>query len=68
MMSEDAAITFWDVVKECLVEFHGLNYSEAHQKAAELRHRLRKADGPKTWFTQAIWRTTRNHFISRVTW
>jgi hypothetical protein len=47
MMIEDAAITFWDVVKECLVEFHKFNHADAHSKAMDLRHRLRESDRPK---------------------
>jgi hypothetical protein len=35
---------FWDVVVECLVEFHHLDYAQVHQEVVELRGRLRKSD------------------------
>jgi hypothetical protein len=44
MMGEAMMLTFWDVVVECLVEFHHHNYAEAHQIVVELRARLRESD------------------------
>ena len=46
MVSVETLSTFWDIVAECLVEFHGLDETVAHKKTKELRQRLRKSDRP----------------------
>lgn len=47
MTREETRLKFWDIVVECLMKFHNLTPSEAHQKAIELRSRLRKSDRPE---------------------
>jgi hypothetical protein len=47
MTIEEMKISFWDVVSECLVEFHGLNHAEAYEKSTKLRGSLRELDRPK---------------------
>lgn len=37
-------LQFWDVVVECLVEFHKLDCEEAYQKTIQLRKRLSESD------------------------
>lgn len=44
MMSEEMMLKFWDVLVECLVEFHHLDYGQAHEEVVELRGRLRESD------------------------
>jgi hypothetical protein len=46
MTSEGTIIKFWDVVVECLVEFHGFDHANAHKKAIQLRGSLRELDRP----------------------
>ena len=46
MMNEEMRFLFWDVVSECLMEFHGLNQAEAYENSAKLRGRLRKLSRP----------------------
>ena len=37
-------LQFWDVVMDCLVEFHHLDSAEAYHKAYEMRKRLTESD------------------------
>lgn len=30
-------ISFWDIILECLVEFHGMSYEEAYRGVSELK-------------------------------
>ena len=46
MINVETSLTFWDIVAECLVDFHGLDETAARKKTKELRHRLRKSDRP----------------------
>lgn len=46
MTNDKLTLKFWDLVVECLVKFYGLNYADAHQKAIELRGRLRESERP----------------------
>ncbi len=47
MTNEDMKFLFWDIVSECLVEFHRLNQAEAYENSAKLRGRLRALGRPK---------------------
>lgn len=40
-------LQFWDVVVECLVEFHKLGRDDAYQATIDLRKRLRESDRPE---------------------
>ena len=46
MTNEETRFLFWDLVLECLVEFHGLNHADAYQNSAKLRGRLRESSRP----------------------
>ena len=45
-MNEEMRFLFWDIVSECLVEFHGLNHAEAYENSAKLRGRLKELGRP----------------------
>ena len=45
-MNEEMRFLFWDIVSECLVEFHGLNHAEAYKSSANLRGRLKELSRP----------------------
>ena len=46
MTNEETRFLFWDLVLECLVEFHGLNHAEAYENSVRLRRRLRELGRP----------------------
>ena len=46
MTNEEMRFLFWDVVSECLVQFHGLNHADAYENSARLRGRLRELGRP----------------------
>ena len=40
MIDSKAKDTFWDVVEDCLIEFHGLSRVDAHKGSMNLRGRI----------------------------
>jgi hypothetical protein len=55
MVSADLASSFWAVVQDCLVQFHGFQNDAASENVSSFRCRLPKGDGQKPSFDDLIY-------------